>query len=220
MSNATIEVMRSKGKYHPNSELKSLSRATLSQLEQREKNLTNNEFVVLDSMDAEGKIDIYNLPERIWVLTFQRWLLRKYGLKWLVNYLKEIETYPEIILGRLQALGVSDSDIEAVYTNGGDEIINLKVAGVTFNNRQKALERLTHYAPEEILTVLVPEPENEFDKNAIAVKVLVKGAEKSYCIGYVPKTETAKVRPYISKFPELKIVRSGDSYGAELKMAV
>jgi len=219
MNSSTVEVMKTKGKWHPNSELKSLSKATHSQLERREKNLTNNEFVLLDSMDAAGEIDVYNPPQRIWGLTFQKWLLRKYGLKWLVTYFGETEKYHDVIPGKLKALGVSDEDIENVL-NRGEEIISVKVAGTTFNNRQKALERLTHYAPEEILTSLVPEPENPYDENAIAVKVLVDGAEKSYCIGYVPKTEIAKVKPYVSKFPELKIIRTGDRYDAELRMAV
>jgi len=219
MNNSTVELMKAKGKWNPNSELKSLSKMTLKEIERRERNLSNNEFAVLDSMDAAGEIDVYNPPQRIWGITFQRWLLRKYGLKWLFNYLKETEKYPEIIPGRLRAIGVSDEEIEKIMKEG-EEILNVKVAGTMFNNRQKALERLTYYAPEEILTVLVPEPDNEYDKNAIAVKVLVSGTDKSYCIGYVPRTETGKLKPYVSKFPELKIIRAGDGYGAELKLAV
>ena len=95
--------------------------------------------------------------------------------------------------------------------------IEVSVAGVTFGSRQKALERLTYYKPEEILTVLVPEPENPYDENAIAVKVLVDGTDTSYCIGYVPKTETWRIRPFMWKLPELIITEDSD-YSAKIRI--
>jgi hypothetical protein len=210
-----IRFLKEKGKYVSKDDLKFYSRATLEQIERAERNQKAFEFAWLDDLDKRGEIDPDN-PPAIWAITFQRWLLRRYGLRWVVDYLKrrEYKDNPEGIPGRLQALDVSKADIQAL-----DKPIAVKVAGVSFGNRQKALERLTYYAPEEILTVLVPEPENPYDPDAISVQVLVAGAEKPYCLGYIPRTETQKVKPVIWRIPELKI-HQGETYSAELRIAV
>ncbi|MEE1492871.1 MAG: hypothetical protein UGF45_12915, partial [Massilioclostridium sp.] len=44
-----------------------------------------------------------------------------------------------------------------------------KAAGVTYGKRQKALEHLAHYAPEQISIRLERERDNEFDRNAVVV---------------------------------------------------
>jgi hypothetical protein len=59
-----------------------------------------------------------------------------------------------------------------------------KIVGVTFGNGQKALQHLTHYAPQDIQAELVREPENEHDKNAVAVAVSANGSA-FYRIGYL-----------------------------------
>jgi hypothetical protein len=215
--NEKIRFLKEKGKYVSKDDLKFYSRATLEQIERAERNQKAFEFAWLDDLGRKGEIDPDN-PPNVWNITFQRWLLRKYGLKWVVDYLKrrEYKDNPEGIPGRLRALGVSEADIEAA-----DKPIEVRVAGVSFGNRQKALERLTYYAPEEILVVLVPEPENPYDPDAIAVQVLVSGMEKPYCLGYVPRTDTQKIKPFVWKIPELKIHQgNADTYSAEIKIAV
>ena len=102
-----------------------------------------------------------------------------------------------------------------IIKNGGYEI---KVAGVSFENRQEALKRLTTYRPEEIHTILVPEFDNPYDSNAISVQVLVNGSKNVYRIGYVPKEETAIVKAFIGKVPALKVL-DGDIRGARLRLA-
>ena len=210
-----IRFLKEKGKWHSKEDLAFYGRASLEQLERAESNRKAFEFAWLDELDAKGGIDPEN-PPNIWGMTFQRWLLRKYGLKWLADYLtrREYRDNPGGIPGRLRALGVSDAEIEAV-----DEVMEVPIAGVTFGTRQAALERLTYYAPEEILTVLVPEPENPYDENAIVVKVLVKGTDTPYCLGYIPKSDTGRVNPYVWKTPELKISR-GRVNSAKLRIAV
>jgi len=175
-------------------------------------------FIWLDGLEKRGELDLENPPE-VWAITFQRWLLQRRGVKWLADYLKrkDYADCPENIPDRLKILGAPHDEIDMAM--GGKEILKTKVAGVTFGNRQKALERLTYYAPEEIMTVLVPEPENQYDENAIAVKVFVNSSKESYCIGYISKTETGKVKPFVSRMPELKITHGG-IYNAELRIAV
>ncbi|MDR1206747.1 MAG: hypothetical protein LBL26_14905 [Peptococcaceae bacterium] len=68
----------------------------------------------------------------------------------------------------------------------------VKVAGVSFGKRPAALERLTHYGPEEIRLNLVRE-ENPYDSGAVMVIASVAG-KGSYCIGYIPRTLAGMTR--------------------------
>jgi len=76
------------------------------------------------------------------------------------------------------------------------EKIETRPTGVTFGNRQKAIERLTNYSAEQISISLEREAENEFDKNAIAVKATVKG-KGGYIIGYINKNLAKLIAPLI-----------------------
>ncbi|SEP46864.1 HIRAN domain-containing protein [Propionispora vibrioides] len=62
---------------------------------------------------------------------------------------------------------------------------NAKAVGVTFGLRQTALMRLKKYSKEVITILLVHEP-NQYDKNAVAVKVSVNRG-RAFTIGYLPK---------------------------------
>jgi hypothetical protein len=102
-----------------------------------------------------------------------------------------------------------------IAKNGGLEI---KVAGVSFYNRQEALRRLTQYESKHIHAFFVPEFDNQYDSNAIAVQVLVDGGKGVYRLGYVPKTETAIVKAFLGTAPELKVL-DGDIRGAKVRIA-
>jgi len=67
----------------------------------------------------------------------------------------------------------------------------IKVTGVTFEGRQLVLAEIAAGAP----VMLMPEPENPFDKNAIAVWVSDRSAARQ--IGYVPRDLAAIVAPFI-----------------------
>jgi ADP-ribosylglycohydrolase len=66
------------------------------------------------------------------------------------------------------------------------DAIETKTAGVTFGNRQKAIEHLAQYRPQDIIITLRRERENAHDANAIAVVAAVTG-KGSYTMDYVPK---------------------------------
>jgi len=102
-----------------------------------------------------------------------------------------------------------------IAKNGGYEV---KVAGVSFYNRQEALRRLAQYDPKDIHAFLVPEFDNPYDSNAIAVQVLVNGSKNAYRLGYVPKAETAIQKAFLGAVPELIII-DGDIRGAKIKIA-
>ena len=72
--------------------------------------------------------------------------------------------------------------------------LETKVAGVTYGNRQKAIEHLAHYAPESITIRLEREQGNEHDRNAVAVWATVEG-KGSYCVGYLPRALAAFIAP-------------------------
>ena len=69
-------------------------------------------------------------------------------------------------------------------------LVESRVAGVTFGNRQRAMERLAKYSAENITITLVREAGNAHDKNAVAVIAEV-GGKGSYTMGYLPKALAA-----------------------------
>lgn len=85
-----------------------------------------------------------------------------------------------------------------------------KVSGTSKLNRQTALEHLMQYQAEEVEFQLVAEPENQYDKNAVAVMVSVNHS-KAYKIGYIP----AVAAPIVST-----ILNNGTSVKASLKAIV
>jgi hypothetical protein len=93
------------------------------------------------------------------------------------------------------------------------------VNGVTFLNRQKALARLAKYNPKDIHTILVPEFENQYDSNAIAVMATVNGGRGFYRIGYVPKKDTAIAKAFLGRVPTIRIL-DGDIRGAKLQISI
>lgn len=74
--------------------------------------------------------------------------------------------------------------------------LQVKVAGVSFGNRQEALKRLKQYEAENINISLEREATNEYDNNAIAIIATVKD-KGSYKMGYIPKTLSKLISPLI-----------------------
>ena len=96
--------------------------------------------------------------------------------------------------------------------------IKLSVKGVSFGTRQEALRRLSQYPVNNIVTFLVPEPENTYDKNAIAVRVGVQYGKGLYTLGYIAKEMTGLVKALKPKAITTQII-SGDILGARLSLA-
>jgi hypothetical protein len=84
--------------------------------------------------------------------------------------------------------------------------LELAVKGTSFANRQEALKRLAVYAPDQIRAVLVPEPTNPADNNAVAVMVGVQGGKGLFRLGYVPANLTAVVSAIGGQLPALRVV--------------
>ena len=101
----------------------------------------------------------------------------------------------------------------SIVRNGG---LELPVAGTYF--RQEAIVRLFRYDPKEIIALLVPEPENRHDPDAIAVKVMVNGGKGIYTLGYVPRTDTKVARAFLGAVPELRLI-DGETKGARIRLA-
>ena len=66
------------------------------------------------------------------------------------------------------------------------------VSGTSF--RQKAIEHLTQYPAEDVTFTLVREPENLYDKNAVAVLASVRGSAP-YKIGLYLRCDVADSNP-------------------------
>ena len=71
------------------------------------------------------------------------------------------------------------------------KIFTTKVAGVTFDNRQSVIAHLTGNEPCRI----VPQPDNEFDPNALAVEASVNGVIAN--VGYIPRDLASQIAPYL-----------------------
>ena len=113
----------------------------------------------------------------------------------------------------------------AVVKAGG---IELPVKGVTFGTRQEALRRLSAYDPAQVRAVLVPEPANPMDKNAVAVMVGVQNGKGLYCLVYLPKEQTRTVKAMRSRHVSLRVVsgcwqykgKGRLTFGARISLAV
>ncbi|MDR0474176.1 MAG: HIRAN domain-containing protein [Treponema sp.] len=93
--------------------------------------------------------------------------------------------------------------------------LELSVKGVTFGNRQEALRRLATYDPSQVRAWLVPEPENPADPAAVAVMVGVQNGRGLYCLGYLPREQTALA----SVFRTVSVrVLDGDIRGARIAL--
>lgn len=68
----------------------------------------------------------------------------------------------------------------------------VKVAGVTFDNRQAVIAQLAGGEPVKI----VPEPDNRYDPNALAIHVALPGNGIQH-IGYVPRDLAADFAPLL-----------------------
>ncbi|MDR3020930.1 MAG: HIRAN domain-containing protein [Treponema sp.] len=97
--------------------------------------------------------------------------------------------------------------------------LEIPVNGTSFYNRPLALKRLARYEPSQRRAVLVAEPDNRHDRNAIAVFCGVTGGKGIFRIGYVPKSMTAIVSAIKKQLPSLRVL-SGDIYGAKIQLAV
>ena len=102
--------------------------------------------------------------------------------------------------------------------------VTFPLRGVMEGSRQEALRRLSNYAQEQVHALIVPEPENEFDHNALAVMVFVNGGKGIYKLGYIPAKETAKAAA-IQGRASIRVVSGswgfcGVTHGARLTLAV
>ena len=105
--------------------------------------------------------------------------------------------------------------------------IQTKTAGVTYGNRQKLLERLARYSPEDITVTLRREQNNAHDRNAVQVIAAVKG-KGSAVLGYLNRQPAAAVAPLMDKGVEIasrfQAVTGGEerylNYGLNIEIAV
>lgn len=92
--------------------------------------------------------------------------------------------------------------------------IETKTAGVTHGNRQKLLERLSRYSPEEITIKLQREQDNAADSNAVQVVAAVRG-KGSAVMGYLNRQLAAAIAPLLDKGKEIKSAFRAITGGAE-----
>lgn len=72
-----------------------------------------------------------------------------------------------------------------------NRVLNIRVVGVTYEGRQAKIAGLLLSDPVRI----VPEPDNPYDPNALAVHVAHEG--KVEHVGYIPRDMAAEIAPII-----------------------
>ena len=94
-----------------------------------------------------------------------------------------------------------------------NKVLVTKVNGVTFEGRQAYLEKLHGNEPCRV----VPEPENPYDPNALAVHVAHNG--DIYHVGYIPKELAAQIAPHLEgeavMVKILEITGGFETYGGD-----
>lgn len=100
---------------------------------------------------------------------------------------------------------------------------SVKVAGVTKERRQEAIEHLSRYNPETVSFILNRESDNQYDRNAIAVYASV-GSGKAYKMGYISAAVACLLSSIIDKHYNRKCTLTGyyrrflRRYGAGLEI--
>lgn len=77
------------------------------------------------------------------------------------------------------------------------EQVKIRASGVTYGQRQKALEHLKKYKAEDISIQLIHESNNKYDRNAVQVIATVKN-KGSYCMGYLPRRLAMFIAPLLT----------------------
>lgn len=85
----------------------------------------------------------------------------------------------------------------------GDIRFSSHVAGTTFiSNSQEFLKFLQTRVPRDMLELLmIREPDNENDSNAVRIEVSIKGSDKHKKVGYIPR-DKAGLLSYVLSLPE------------------
>jgi len=98
----------------------------------------------------------------------------------------------------------------------GKSVIFSKVTGVTYNNRQENIRKITKYTPIKLET----NSSNSYDSNAVQVLTTT-----NYELGWIPKEVSSKIskalyNSEISKVEIYKILGNGINYNFGLRIAI
>lgn len=108
------------------------------------------------------------------------------------------------------------------------ESMTLRVAGVTFENRQQRLAYLAQFKPEALQTVLERESGNQYDSSAIKVIVRIPEIKKQTVIGYIPAAVSKELARILDKGVKVEAKPLGviggysykENYGFLLNLAI
>lgn len=82
-------------------------------------------------------------------------------------------------------------------------LLQIKVHGVTYGNRQESLKALASVPADERNTELVRESDNQFDDNAVSVWCTASG--RRYKLGYLPRAVASVVAALLDNHVSVKI---------------
>ena len=105
-----------------------------------------------------------------------------------MKYTRELKRRICTIANRLKKMGLTlSAAFKKAWALIKGKTITSRVAGVTKENRQKALHRIaTQYDPSDVKVTLVRDTANLYDNHAVRIDISVKGSI-SYILGYIPR---------------------------------
>ena len=103
-----------------------------------------------------------------------------------------------------------------------------RVTGVTHAGRQERIRILDNFRKDDLQIGFMRETDNVFDKNAVAVLVMVKSIRKYTKVGYIPRVIAARFAPVMDKGIKIRAELGGilggygekENYGMLIRAAV
>ena len=128
-----------------------------------------------------------------------------------------------IIANNLHKAGYALSEAFRLAWHRARETV-CRVSGTSYGTRQKSLERLAGYRPEELTVGLQRDPGNQYDRNAIKILVRIDSLNVYAHVGYLPAKIAEQIAPVIDAGvkvrAELKGVIGGYSYKENYGMLI
>ena len=115
-----------------------------------------------------------------------------------MKHITAIRTSVCTIANNLHRTGLTLSD---AFRKAWEQVkeTTFRVKGVMAAGRQKRLEYLDTFRKDDLQVGFIREKDNCFDKNAVAVLVMVKSIRKYTKVGYLPRVLAERLAPVMDK---------------------
>lgn len=115
-----------------------------------------------------------------------------------MKHITAIRTSVCTIANNLRRTGLTLSD---AFRKAWEQVkeTTFRVKGVTHAGRQQRIAYLDNFRKDDLQVGFIREKENAFDKNAVAVLVMIKSLKKYTKVGYLPRVLAERLAPVLDK---------------------